>query len=1285
MNADHDRAKSLFLNAVEIASLAEREAYLDAACKGDVALRREVEELLQHHEPARDFLEPPAPAPAAALGQPGQETAGAVIGPYKLLEPVGEGGMGTVWLARQQEPVKRLVAVKLIKAGMDSKQVLARFDAERQALALMDHPNIARVLDADTTDAGRPYFVMELVKGTPITTYCDDKHLTVRERLELFGDVCRAVQHAHQKGIIHRDLKPSNILVAPFDGKPVVKVIDFGVAKATGQRLTDATLVTGFGAVVGTPEYMSPEQAETNNQDIDTRSDIYALGVLLYELLTGSTPLTKKRVKEAALLEVLRVIREEEPPRPSTRLSSTNELPAISARRQTEPTKLTKLVRGELDWIVMKALEKDRDRRYESANDLATDVHRYLADEPVAACPPSARYRLRKFVRRNRGLVAAAAVVVCVLLAGIVGTTWGLVWANQAREEEARQRALAEQSETKALAAGAKEREAKLTTQGERDKAAGARDRAREVLDDMTSKLTSDSLAAQAALGVEQKQFLTRVVRYYRELAGEETDSEASRVRAAGAAFRVGVIEARLGRADEAEQAFRQALTELAALAAAFPDSHKYRDALARCQRNLAWHLNRSGRSTEAEGLFRAALASFEKLATDFPAVPGYRQALAINQSELGVLLADLGLHEKSRAVHREAVVLLEKLAAECPDEPEYRLELSVSLDGLGKAAHALDKCAEAEKTFRAALDIRERLAADFPAEFTYRQQIGVSHINLGVVLSRLQRHAEAERAYRAALAIRQELVTRFPGAADHRHELANARHNLGSALHEQGKVAAAEVEYRAALQLRQQVVADLPGNLPHAAGLGSTFTKLAGLCRDSGRLAEALELYHQAITTLTAVVNREPRRVGARESLRNGHMGLALCLGKLERFTDALAEWDRALALAEGAARVEVTIERALCLARVAPAKAVAVAEQLLEAGKPRGDDYFNAACIRAQAARGTDEARELHGRRAVELLRQALAAFKNTRFTLPDGTTEVGFKTRLGRLRQDPALDPLRQRQDFQELLAEAVAAQQGAIHRAAARAYNRGNDLRMADKVDEAITAYREALAIDPDYPEAHCNLGGSLRDLGQFTEALASFKKGHELGTKRANWAYPSARWVADCERLIRCEARLQAVLEGTEKSEPAEQLVFARLCMLKRMPEAAARFFRAVLELPPEQMGGYLAAAQAAALAGSGKREPAAALDDTLRARLRQQALAWLRVVLRQQEKNLQAGTPQAQKVVPLALASWKIDVHFAGVRGAAALAQLPPGERAAWAQFWAEVDTLLEKARKPQT
>jgi WD40 repeat protein/serine/threonine protein kinase len=395
-----------------------RAVFLDEHCEDDVELRKRLEALLQAADNPDPFLEAPVPAPVATVDAvPATEHPGTIIGPYKLLEEIGEGGMGTVWMAQQTEPVRRLVAVKLIKAGMDSRQVIARFEAERQALALMDHANIARVLEAGTTAAGRPYFVMDLVKGVPITRYCDEHHLTPRQRLELFIPICQAVQHAHQKGIIHRDLKPSNVLVALYDGKPVPKVIDFGVAKAAGQQLTDKTLVTGFGAIVGTLEYMSPEQAAINQLDIDTRSDIYSLGVLLYELLAGSPPFTKKDLERAGMLEMLRVIREQEPSKPSTKLSTAVGLPTLAANRGTEPAKLTKIVRGELDWIVMKALEKDRSRRYETANGFAMDVQRYLRDEPVEACPPSAQYRFRKFARRNgRALVTVSVVGLAVVL-----------------------------------------------------------------------------------------------------------------------------------------------------------------------------------------------------------------------------------------------------------------------------------------------------------------------------------------------------------------------------------------------------------------------------------------------------------------------------------------------------------------------------------------------------------------------------------------------------------------------------------------------------------------------------------------------------------------------------------------------------------------------------------------------------------------------------------------------------------------------------------------------------
>ena len=442
--------RDLFIEALQIDDAGGRAIYLDRACAADSALRKRVEVLLAAFAQAGSFLQQPAgdpretsdiSHPRALGGSEPAEKSGMAIGPYKLIEEIGEGGMGTVWMAQQTEPVKRLVALKLIKAGMDSKQVIARFEAERQALALMDHPNIARVLDAGATESGRPYFVMELVKGRPITSYCDAHRLTPRQRLELFVPVCLAVHHAHQKGIIHRDLKPSNVLVALYDGRPIPKVIDFGIAKATGPQLTNKTLVTGFGAIVGTLEYMSPEQAEVNQLDIDTRSDIYSLGVLLYELLAGTPPFSREDLEKAGMLEMLRVIREKEPSKPSLKLSTAVGLPTLAANRGTEPAKLTRLVRGELDWIVMKALEKDRSRRYENANGFAMDVSRFLADEPVQACPPSAGYRMRKFVKRNRGRVLAGTALVVSLLAGAVA-----VLAVEARAARDRAATIADQA-----------------------------------------------------------------------------------------------------------------------------------------------------------------------------------------------------------------------------------------------------------------------------------------------------------------------------------------------------------------------------------------------------------------------------------------------------------------------------------------------------------------------------------------------------------------------------------------------------------------------------------------------------------------------------------------------------------------------------------------------------------------------------------------------------------------------------------------------------------------------
>jgi WD40 repeat protein/serine/threonine protein kinase len=460
-----DREVALFAAAMEKRTRAERAAYLEGACGDDLALRARLEALLAAQEASDSVLEAGGASMASTLpSRPLPEGPGTVIGPYKLLQQIGEGGMGVVYMAEQQEPIRRKVALKIMKPGLDSEQVIARFEAERQALALMDHQNIARVLDAGTTASSRPYFVMELVHGVPITQFCDTNKLTTRERLALFVPVCQAIQHAHQKGIIHRDIKPSNVLVTLYDDRPVPKVIDFGVAKAIEQRLTEKTMFTQFGTLVGTFEYMSPEQAEMNAFGVDTRSDIYSLGVLLYELLTGTTPLERVRLRAAALDEMVRLIKEEEAPRPSKRLSSSNNLPKIAAARKTEPARLSKLVRGEIDWIVMKCLDKDRSRRYDTASALARDVERYLADEPVEACPPSARYRLSKLARRYKKPLVTAAAFLVLLVAGLVLSTVLAVWATSAEREANRQRMASDDAKREAV-------EAKTEADVQRDEA----------------------------------------------------------------------------------------------------------------------------------------------------------------------------------------------------------------------------------------------------------------------------------------------------------------------------------------------------------------------------------------------------------------------------------------------------------------------------------------------------------------------------------------------------------------------------------------------------------------------------------------------------------------------------------------------------------------------------------------------------------------------------------------------------------------------------------------------
>jgi len=861
--------RDLFIAALQIDDPAKRSAFLDVGCGEDAELRLRVEALLKAFAQAGSFMQQPAAAGATSAMPPGghpligasAEAPGTVIGPYKLLQQIGEGGMGTVFMAEQTVPVQRKVALKLIKAGLDSQQVIARFEAERQALALMDHPNIAKVLDAGTTEGGRPYFVMELVKGMPVTRYCDEHHLMPRQRLELFVPVCQAVQHAHQKGIIHRDLKPSNIMVCLYDGKPVPKVIDFGIAKATGTKLTERTLFTEFGAVVGTLEYMSPEQAELNQLDIDTRSDIYSLGVLFYELLTGTTPLERGRLKEAAFLEVLRLIREEEPPKPSTRLSTTERLPSIAANRGCEPKQLGGLVRGELDWIAMKCLEKDRNRRYESANGLAADVQRYLADEAVEACPPSASYRFRKFARRNKAALATSALVLGFLLLGIVGLAISN-WRINGEKELVRQ-----------------EKEQKV----EALKLANANLRkALDAVDQMLTEVGQERLSSLPHMEETRRKLLEKALEFYEGLLSENSDDPVVRFETAMAYRRVGEIRYRLGRHEQALKAYDQAIAIFQPLAAAGGRHDANLRELARTNSRRGVLLRDLGRIAEAQQSQDQSRAAWEQLLANDPQDDD-RNELARCLNLLALVQFDTGSTEDAVRTWQQTLKIDEELAARKPARLEWLQDLVKHSINLGGRLADVDRFNEAEEWLRKAVTTAKALVAVAPAEPDYQGVLAGSHTSLANVLRAAGRFGEAEPVYRNALEVQEKLVADFAGIPEYRLWLADSHGNLGILFWQSGRKADAVAAYQKARALYERLVADFPAVATYHNHLANMLMNLAYLLSSQGQGSEARPILEAAINHQRAALELKPNQPVFLRSLANHYLNLALLLDDMK------------------------------------------------------------------------------------------------------------------------------------------------------------------------------------------------------------------------------------------------------------------------------------------------------------------------------------------------------------------------------------------------------------------
>ncbi|HEY1203798.1 MAG: serine/threonine-protein kinase [Bryobacteraceae bacterium] len=809
-------AREIAKGALELGS-SERTAYLGQACGGDQQLLAEVQAILSADIAALDGAE--------TVVSVGEDTTEAFIGPYRLLRKLGEGGMGIVYHARQQHPIRRDVALKIIKPGMDSKQVIARFESERQALAMMDHPNIARVFDAGATDRGLPYFVMELVEGVPITGYCDSKRLTLRERIELLIPVCQAIQHAHQKGIIHRDIKPSNVLVKQQENQAVPKVIDFGLAKALGSQMSDATMMTNLGAVVGTLQYMSPEQAEIGRQDIDTRSDVYSLGALLYELLTAATPLDTERTAKATYVEILQRIREEEPKPPSTRLRESAGLKDVAALRQSDSGHLPKLLDHELDWITMKALEKERTRRYETANGLVRDLQRYLAGEPVEAAPPSAAYRIGKLARRYRIWLATAAAFAAVLIGGVVVSTWMAVRASRA---EVRARQAADEARTvneflqrDLLAQVSADNQARPGQKPDPDlKVRTALDRAaahvegafqNKPLVEASIRQTIGTAYADLGLYQQAQPHLERALKL--RLANQAADdlavanakdalahlyADQSNPQAALPLAReildvrrrklgpehpetlealndIGALLDMAGRTAEAEPFLRQTLQgRTRALGRHNADTLE-------SMGNLAALLQDEGKAAEAEPLAQEAANGYRKLfGPDHP-----RTLWALTQ--LGSLYNSLGKYSEAETVLRET--LERKLRVLGPDHPDTAL----AMNDLGMSVSDQKRYPEAEDLYlRAQAIYRKALAAG-------QSESLAPTMNLALLYQQEKRYAEAEAAYAEVIRFERQVSGESSSGFD--GELAA----LGVVRLELHKFAEAEPVLRESLELRKK------------------------------------------------------------------------------------------------------------------------------------------------------------------------------------------------------------------------------------------------------------------------------------------------------------------------------------------------------------------------------------------------------------------------------------------------------------------------------------------------
>ena len=1324
--------EELFHAAIALTPV-ERAEFLDRACAGDAALRSAVEALIVAHEAPGSFLDVSSPVENRSDLQfdlnvddaatadwdrvatredgdeaPGDEArggnarlsmivashydrdsqAGAVVaGRYKLQEKIGEGGMGEVWVAKQTEPVKRKVALKLIKAGMDSRRVLHRFEQERQALALMDHPHIARVLDGGITPSGQPFFVMELVNGLPLTKFCDEMKLTPDARLELFLPICQAVQHAHQKGIVHRDLKPANILVTLLDGKPVPKIIDFGVAKALSGKLTDETLSTGFGAVVGTVEYMAPEQAGFSGDDVDTRADIYSLGVILYELLTGLRPLDSKRLRQAALTELIRIIHEEEPSKPSTRLSTDEALPSLAALRQTEPRKLMALLRGELDVVVMKCLEKQRDRRYETANELARDIQRYLADEVVEARPPSAGYRLRKFVRRNPLQLALAGSILLLIAGGVSFAWWQNKQAGDRREGELQRQLVDEQRAAADRAREARNSEAlaSLLSQaedalrdGETSKATVAWEAAKKRVTDggsvaVTARLrrleydlavvsdldavdqfrwtwSEQQLPAPTLVAQRTREALRRfgadsdgswsddaAVKMSASLVKERIVAALDRLLAHEKSAGTRVLLLRVD-ADPYRDSIRDAivggrtakLVELARQDEARRQSPGFIEFLAQ---RTAIPLERrrqllSEALSEQPGnlnllMSLAATFSLDSKESVDDRLRWYQAAVAVAPGNYAAV-NNLGIALYARGEVEDAIVCYLKAVALAPRESRAHANLGLALLSVERIDEAIATCATALELDPKSESALRNLGIARGAKGQWDDAISLQKKAVALEPMSARAHSALGQAYWAKEQV-DDAIACFRKALQIDANLVAAHADLGVALAKKGELDEAIECFRKALELEPRSAAQ-HGNL----GL---------VLLDKGRYDEAIACYRKAV------------ELNPKSEAFHGNLGRALQAKR--QWDDAIACFRKVLELnpqsvmAHGNMGVSLQAKGRLDEAIVYFEKAIAL--------EPRSVPGHFRLGLALQAAGRLDEAITAF-EQAAHLAPQDPATHNNLGLAL---MAKSRWQEAIASFEKAQALDP--QSVSFQGQL---------------------GVALLSAGRVREAIAAQQRAVALAPQDYRTHFNLGVAFKINEQMEEAIGCFQTALQLAPKNA----AAKSQLAITTRMLELREQFQAYRKG--EFTPAsndERMALIGWCQIKNLPYTATSLFAAALDADPKfagdlKAGHRFSAATYAARAATGRDEDSKQLSDMERVRLRKQALVWLRADMDQLARQLSAPQAADRAAAVQALRMRQQSPDLAPLRDPAALTALPPDEQQACAQLWSDLAELLNKA-----